>query len=88
MYFLSDSQLRDLFKNAGVHVYSDSGDVFYVGRNWLCIHSTIGGMKKINLPFFAQITNPIDNKLLQNNTKIVEVDMESKSTLLLRIDPL
>lgn len=88
VFFLSDSQLRDLFKNAGVHVYSDSGDVFYVGRNWLCIHSIFGGMKKINLPFIAKITNPIDNKLLQNNTKIVEIDMESKSTVLLRIDPL
>ena len=88
VFFLSDSQLRDLFKNAGVHIYSDSGDVFYIGRNWLCIHSIFGGKKKINLPFFAQITNPIDNTVLQNITNVVEIDMESKSTVLLRVYPL
>ncbi len=57
-------------------------------RNWLCIHSTFGGMKKINLPFFAKITNPKNDKLFQNISNVIEFDMESKSTLILRIDPI
>ena len=52
--YLSDSQLREIFKNAGVHVYLDSGDVFYIGRNWLCIHSVFGGKKTLRFPFYTQ----------------------------------
>jgi beta-galactosidase len=84
----SDSQLRDIFKNAGVHIYSDSGDVFYIGRNWLCIHTIFGGKKTINLPFFAKVINAINDQKYSDSTNLIEIEMSSKSTVLLYIDPI
>lgn len=88
MKFLSDSLLRNILKNAGVHIYIDSGDVFYIGRNWLCIHSVFGGKKRISLPFSANITNPDNNESLQNTIDTIKIDMKPKSTVILRIDPI
>lgn len=83
----TDSQLRDIFKNAGVHIYIDSGDLFYIGRNWLCIHSVFGGNKKINLPFSAEVINAKNDKKYSDLTNIIEIDMTAKSTLLFRVNP-
>ena len=84
----SDSQLRNIFKNAGVHIYSDSGDVLYIGRNWLCIHTIFGGKKTINLPFFAKVINVINDQKYSDSTNLIEIEMSSKSTVLLYIDPI
>lgn len=83
----SDSQLRDIFENAGVHIYIDSGDVFYIGRNWLCIHSIFGGKKTINLPFFAEVIHPINDEIISEKTNRIEIEMTSKSTVLFRLNP-
>ncbi|RIH63583.1 hypothetical protein D1164_19335 [Mariniphaga sediminis] len=85
---LSDSQLRKIFEDAGVHIYIRSGDVFYIGRNWLCIHSVFGGEKKIRLPFAAQVINPTDNIVMSDSTKTIKINMDGKSTIILRVNPL
>jgi beta-galactosidase len=84
---LSDSQLRKIFESAGVHIYSDSGDIFYIGRNWLCIHTVSGGKKTINLPFPAQVVNPFEEKIVSDSTKTIKLTMAPKSTQILRINP-
>jgi len=86
-FLWSDSQLREIFENAGVHSYLNSGDVFYIGRNWLCIHSIIGGKRTIKFPFLTQVINPIENKVLSDKTDEIEINLESKSTILLRLNP-
>ena len=42
--------LRELFADAGVHVYSDCGDVISTNNSWLMIHTRSGGAKEIHLP--------------------------------------
>ena len=83
----SDTQLRDIFKNAGVHIYLNSGDLFYIGRNWLCVHSVFGGNKTINLPFSAEVINAKNDKVYSNLTNNIEINMEAKSTVLFRLNP-
>jgi beta-galactosidase len=85
---ISDSQLRKVFEDAGVHIYIQSGDVFYIGRNWLCIHTILGGEKTINLPFPAKVTDPLDEKIISESTKTIKINMAPKSTLILRLNPL
>ncbi|HBE41783.1 MAG TPA: hypothetical protein DDW27_11375 [Bacteroidales bacterium] len=82
----TDSQLRKIFENAGVHVYIKSGDVFYAGRSWLCIHTIAGGERTISLPFMARVINPVENTVLSEKTDELKVNFESKSTLLLRLE--
>jgi beta-galactosidase len=85
--FWTDSQLRDIWENAGVHVYMNTGDVFYIGRNWLCIHTVVGGKKTIHFPFSTEVINPLENRKIAGFTKEIEINMPSKSTILLRLNP-
>lgn len=87
VFLLTDSQLREVFENAGVHVYIRSGDVFYIGRNWLCIHSIFGGKKAISLPFVAQVTDPLEGSIISDSTNAFDISMEPKSTIILRLNP-
>lgn len=87
VFLLTDSQLREIFEHAGVHVYIRSGDVFYIGRNWLCIHSIFGGKKAISLPFVARVTDPLESRIISDSTNVFDVNMEPKSTIILRLNP-
>jgi beta-galactosidase len=86
VFLLTDSQLRDIFENAGVHIYIHSGDVFYIGRNWLCLHSTFGGNKVINLPCPSHVIDPQTGKTISDSTCVFDVKMEPKSTIILRLN--
>ena len=84
----TDSQLRSIFKNAGAHIYDYSGDVFYIGRNWLCSHTIFGGEKTIYLPFDAKVIDPINGNIKYNSTRIIKFVASPKSTTIFRIVPL
>lgn len=83
----SDSELREVWEAAGVHLYMDTNDVFYIGRNWMCIHTITGGNRNINLPFYAQVIDPITNKVVSDSTNFVSINLNPRSTVLLRINP-
>lgn len=36
-------------RSAGCHIYTDSNDVLYAGKNFICIHASTDGEKKIKL---------------------------------------
>lgn len=83
-----DSELRELWKNAGVHVYNTSNDVTYVGNNWICIHTVKGGERTIKFPCSTQIYDPLKKVTLAESTKLFKVNLAPKSTILFRINPL
>jgi len=72
----NSSVLRAIFKNAGAHIYSESGDVIHVNHDLLLVHSKDGGPREIRLPggitIKAQLT-PISTTLF---------DMENGATVL------
>ena len=52
-YLWNDRTVRqcDQFgRRAGCHIYTDSDDVLYAGKNFICIHASTDGEKKIKLP--------------------------------------
>lgn len=79
-------ELREIWKNAGVFLYLDTNDVFYVGRSWLSIHSINGGKRTIRLPFAAKVYDPVGNYSLADSASIVEINVPENSTTLLRVD--
>ena len=83
----TDSELRKIWKEAGVHTYIDTDDVLYIGRNWLSIHTVTGGKREIKFPFYAQIIDPSKKQILADSTNHFEINLASKSTTLLRINP-
>lgn len=84
----SPSELREIWKNAGVHQYIATEDILYVGNNWLSIHSVAGGEKSIQLPYYAQVIDPLTDKVMSDSTKVINIKMDSLSTVLYRIHPL
>jgi beta-galactosidase len=84
----SDSQLRELWKKAGVHVYVETDDVFYIGRNWMCIHTVIGGKRTIRFPFYTEVIDPLLQKVVADSTILLEINLDPKSTTIFRINPL
>ena len=86
-FIWTDVELRLLWENAGVHLYINTNDVFYVGRNWLCIHTVNGGERIINFPFYTAVYDLQNQKQLAVSTKLLKLNLVPKSTILLRIDP-
>ncbi|MCM4151028.1 hypothetical protein DHD05_05430 [Arenibacter sp. N53] len=84
----SASELGATWDKAGVHRYIDTEDVFYIGRNWMGIHTIEGGERTINFPFNAQVIDPLENKILHDSTRQFKLTLKPKSTVLLRVNPL
>jgi beta-galactosidase len=81
-------ELGELWSKAGVHRYIDTDDVFYIGRNWMGIHSIAGGKRIVDFPYRAQVIDPISNKIIADSTSRLELTIKPKSTILLRVNPL
>lgn len=80
-------ELRELWRKSGVHIYNDTSDVFYIGNNWLGIHTIKGGERTLRFPFKAQIIDPQENRVLADSTNMLKLKLPPKSTTLLRINP-
>ena len=44
------------FKEAGVHLYAEGGDVVYAGNGYVALHSETGGEKRLSLPAARTVT--------------------------------
>ena len=49
--------LSGLARYAGVHLYSDAGDVLYASRNLLAVHTLRGGKRTFRLPRAAEVVS-------------------------------
>jgi len=58
--------MRQIFRDAGCHIFSDSGDVIYSGGGIFCVHTKNGGKRAFNLL----------------NGRKIEIELAPKSTVL------
>lgn len=72
---------------AGVHIYLDTDEVFYIGRGWMCVHSVTGGERLVKLPYYARITDPSNDQVVADSSNYIELNLSPNSTILLRINP-
>lgn len=56
-YVYTAEELYCFFKKAGVHIYSHSLDVFYIGNGFVCIHAVTEGEKEIRFPEKLKFTD-------------------------------
>jgi beta-galactosidase len=81
------SRLRELWKEAGVHIYLDSNDVLYIGRGWLCVHTVDGGEKVVRFPCYARVTDPSTGQIISESSKHIKLNLDPGSTKLFKVDP-
>ena len=75
--------LRGLARNAGVHLYSEDGDVLYATPTLLSVHSVAGGPRTFKLPRTAEVVYDLFNRrIIARDTAEFQVDLEPASTVL------
>ncbi len=79
--------LRELAREAGAHVYLDTGDALDTDGQWACIHAHAAGPKTLRLPTVCRVENAMTGKLVAARTKAVTLTMQAAETVLLKLTP-
>ena len=75
--------LRGIARHAGVHLYSESGDVLYATPDLLCAHTVSGGHRRFELPRKSELIVDLWNgEIVDINCTSFEVELEPASTAL------
>ncbi|MBN1490022.1 MAG: hypothetical protein JXA69_08905, partial [Phycisphaerae bacterium] len=72
--------LRQVFRDAGVHIYCDSDDPFSANASWVCLHTATAGRKTIRLPASAPVFDTVDEKLVVASDTEFAVDLDAGET--------
>jgi len=78
--------LRQISREAGVHIYSDSDDALYACENFVALHSKSAGEKTIALPFRARVTDIFGNKVIAESTDVIRFQSPGHDTMMFRIE--
>ncbi|NLG01621.1 MAG: hypothetical protein GX565_15935 [Lentisphaerae bacterium] len=74
-------QLRTLYREAGVHIYCDSGDVLSANEAWLMLHTRAAGKRHVTLPKACKIITEITTeKIVAENANAFSIDRPKHST--------
>ncbi|MEA1996497.1 MAG: hypothetical protein U9N45_02620 [Gemmatimonadota bacterium] len=68
--------VREVARRTGVHIYSETDDVFYVDKNFAVIHAATGGTKKLRFPQKVDAYEVFENRFYGNKTNEIEFEME------------
>ncbi|NTV82215.1 MAG: hypothetical protein HGA24_12440, partial [Candidatus Aminicenantes bacterium] len=75
--------LRAVARFAGVHIYSDAGDVLYANKSFLGIHTLAGGERTIRLPRRAPgIADLVAGQVIARDVAEFRAVLEPRSTAL------
>ena len=57
--------LRELFRDAGVHLYTEDGDVIYANQSMIACSASSSGTKQLTLPRSTRLVDALDETLLE-----------------------
>lgn len=77
--------LREIARSAGCHIYTDSDDVLYAGKNFICIHASTDGEKKIKLPKSCSLYELYEKRYYSHDSSEAVFNMECGETLTFEI---
>lgn len=85
---LTAAQLRDVARQAGVHVYSDTDETLYASRRFVALHSATGGPRRIALPRVCEtVTERFSGRVVGRDTDVIEDTLETPGTVLYDLGP-
>ncbi len=76
--------LRDVCTAAGVHVYSDQGDVIRANESFVMIHAVTSGMKTIRLQGPRTVRNLATDEVTKNVSSVT-LPMKEGETIVLQL---
>ncbi len=75
--------LRGIARHAGVHLYSEAGDVLYAIRQLLAVHTLSGGPRRFSLPARVEtVFDLFERRVVAEGVDSFEVDLPPRSTTL------
>ena len=93
---LNSPLLREIVRFAGVHIWTESDDIFYVSKRFFTIHATEespiipyhkdeakkpeDAMKKITLPRKGKVIDCYSNEIITENSDTIYLDMQNGET--------
>lgn len=73
--------LRERFRQAGVHVYTDCGDVLSANESWLMLHTRTAGTKQVMLPRTCRkVTEITTERAIGKNIRAFTIALPQYST--------
>lgn len=78
--------LQRIYKQAGIHVYSDSYDNLEANKSWVSIHAATSGMKTIKLPKAGPVYDIIAGKLIGSHIREFKINMQKGQTAIFVLD--
>ena len=72
---ISSATLRELARFAGCHIYTESDEVIYPGRNFVTFHADRTGTKKIRFPRPVRVYEVYEEKCYGEN--VTEIEFEA-----------
>jgi len=77
--------IREVCKDAGVHVYSESDDAFYAGRGYVTLHAKESGEKTIALPGKYSVEEILGGDFIADETDTLTFQLKQFETKCFRI---
>lgn len=81
----SSAQLREIYKMAKVHVFSDQDDIVYAGNGWLSIHLSKSGSRVIELPSHWTLRNVKTKNIEPFTTNRLNIEGAKGETFLYKV---
>jgi hypothetical protein len=79
--------LMNVFRDAGVHLYSDRGDLVYANERYVCLNAIGAGPRTLRLPRRAALYDAMEGTLLEANTDRYTHEAQDKQVDIFRLDP-
>jgi hypothetical protein len=75
--------LRAVARFAGVHLYSEAGDVLFAGPQLFAVHTVAGGERSFTLPCAVEVVHDLfAHNTVAHNTDSFTVTLPARSTTL------
>ncbi len=84
-YELTVDEIREFYKVNGIHFYTEEKDVVYVGNGYIALHSSVGSMKKLHLPYTCTVSPIFGTKLSTQVTDVLEFELKENATALFAV---
>lgn len=81
------SVMRGALRDAGVHIWLDSDDVFAAGRGYVMVHAAGDGRKSVKLPYSADACEIFSAMPPQKGVNAIETPLKRGETRVWRILP-
>ena len=76
------SYLRKLLSDAGIHIYNDRDDTFYLNASYMVIHADGDGKREVKLPRFCRIYDEIEERVISDAADSFSIQLRDGETVI------